>query len=241
MTDRDGRFAFAVMAKTPRMGRVKTRLTPPLAPAQAVALGASFIADTAAVIHAAARASAVIAPYIAYMPEGAEAELRALIDFEVGLVLADGTSVTDPGVTGIGRSLLQVTRSLLGQGYAGVCLVSADSPSLPAAILVKAAELLVKPDDRMVLGPAEDGGYYLIGLKAAHLRVFQDIVWSTETVAAETCARATSVGLDCALLPQWYDVDDRASLTRLIGALESGAEHAPRSAASLRQFGLLAP
>lgn len=232
-------FAFAVMAKAPQAGLVKTRLVPPLTPGQAVKLGESFLADTVGVIRDLAK-TAPVQPYIAYMPAGSEALMRGIAGCGIDLVLADGAPIADPGVTGIGRSLLHGTRSLLGLGHEGVCLISADSPSLPAAILAKAAALLARPGDRMVLGPAEDGGYYLIGLKAPHATVFQDIAWSTGVVAAETLARAASIGLDCALLPLWYDVDDGASLARLADALSTGTESAPRSAVALQQFGLAA-
>ena len=73
----------------------------------------------------------------------------------------------------------------------------------------------------MVLGPADDGGYYLIGLKHAHRRLFQDIAWSTPTVLASTLDRAREIGLECTQLPSWYDVDDAASLRRLCQELLS--------------------
>lgn len=233
-----GSFAFAVMAKAPQAGRIKTRLTPKLTPEQVVALGATFIADTLAVVRTAS-ATAAIEPFIAYMPAGTETQMRALVDFEIGLVLADGEPIADPGVIGIGRSLLHATQSLLARGYGGLCLISADSPTLPSSLLTAAADALARPGDRVVLGPAEDGGYYLIGLKCAHAALFRDISWSTATVAAETASRAAAIGLECVTLPLWYDVDDGRSLERLIAALEAGIETAPRSEAALRRFGLL--
>jgi hypothetical protein len=68
------------------------------------------------------------------------------------------------------------------------------------------------PGDRVVLGPAIDGGYYLIGLKQPHERLFEDIAWSTERVFRQTVERARSLGLPVVTLPTWYDVDDRVSL-----------------------------
>jgi len=67
----------------------------------------------------------------------------------------------------------------------------------------------------MVLGPAVDGGYYLIGLKAAHRRLFTDIPWGTEAVARLTIERAAEIGLEVMRLPAWYDVDDGESLNWL--------------------------
>ena len=66
-----------------------------------------------------------------------------------------------------------------------------------------------------MLGPSSDGGYYLLGLKAAHRRMFEDIAWSTERVAEQTLERAREIGLDVHILPAWYDVDDTDGLRRL--------------------------
>ena len=70
-----------------------------------------------------------------------------------------------------------------------------------------------------MLGPARDGGYYLIGMKAPHACLFQDVAWSTEQVAEQTRARARAHGLEVVELPAWYDVDDAASLELLLGEL----------------------
>jgi hypothetical protein len=66
-----------------------------------------------------------------------------------------------------------------------------------------------------VLGPSSDGGYYLLGLKVAHRRLFEGIAWSTERVAEQTLDRAREIGLEVYRLPVWYDVDDAESLRRL--------------------------
>ncbi|MGH7188965.1 MAG: TIGR04282 family arsenosugar biosynthesis glycosyltransferase [Acetobacteraceae bacterium] len=232
------RTAIAVMAKAPQQGAVKTRLTPPLQPAEAALLSESFLIDITATLHAAAR-TAPITPFLAYAPRGAEARLEAIIAAGTRLVLADGGSVAEPGVCGIGRGLLQAARRLVAQGYGAVSLVSADAPTLPATILAEAAHALARPGERMVLGPAADGGYYLIGLKAPHRRLFQDIAWSSETVAAETVSRAREIGLEVVLLPTWYDVDDEATLGRLRQALARGAEQAPATKAALARLGLI--
>jgi glycosyltransferase A (GT-A) superfamily protein (DUF2064 family) len=66
-----------------------------------------------------------------------------------------------------------------------------------------------------VLGPSDDGGYYLIGLKKLHRQLFEGIDWSTERVLEQTIQRAHEINLPVHLLPTWYDVDDRATLSRL--------------------------
>lgn len=221
--------AVAVMAKAPRVGEVKTRLVPPLSPAEAAALSAAFIRDIAENILGAAQ-SVAIHGYVAYSPPGSE---RAFAG-----VLPDGIRLLPPRGTGLGASLFHATEDLLGEGYGAVCLVNADSPNLPTAFLVEAVHALQCPEDRVVLGPAEDGGYYLIGLRRPHRRLFEEIAWSTERVLAQTLDRAAELRLDTVILSRWYDVDDIASLRRvadeILGAGVPGAYGAPNAARLLR-------
>lgn len=203
--------AVAIMAKASVAGAVKTRLVPPLTAEGAAAFNTCVLADSAANIAAAA-ARAPIRGFAAYDPPGSE---RFFTD-----LLPEGFALLPPrepvaGYEGIGQSLYQAARDLLAFGFGGVCLVNADSPTLPTAVLAEAARLLARPGDRVVLGPAADGGYYLIGLKHLHARLFRGIAWSTAGVFAQTIARAAELGLKAAALPQWYDVDDRASLALL--------------------------
>jgi uncharacterized protein len=101
---------------------------------------------------------------------------------------------------------------------------------LPTAFLVETAEVLARPGDRAVLGPSSDGGYYLLGLKFAHRRMFEDIAWSTERVAEQSLARAREIGLDVHMLPAWYDVDDIDGLRRLqIELRESDSKTPPQN------------
>ena len=79
---------------------------------------------------------------------------------------------------------------MLARGHAAACVLSSDVPTLPTRLLVEAARILLAPGERAVLGACDDGGYYLLGLKRAHARLFADIAWSTDTVAAATRARA---------------------------------------------------
>jgi glycosyltransferase A (GT-A) superfamily protein (DUF2064 family) len=111
----------------------------------------------------------------------------------------------------------------LQQGYSGVCLINSDSPTLPGSILIQAIESLAADGDRVVLGAAEDGGYYLIGLKHAHRNLFNEIAWSTSDVLARTRQRAAEIDLPVELLPPWYDVDDAETLERLCKELFSSS------------------
>lgn len=223
--------AVAIMAKAPRQGEVKTRLVPPLTAAEATALSVAFIRDTAENILAAAE-SVAIEGFVAYSPPGT-AEMFAG-------VLPPALQLLPPRRAGLAASLLDATTDLLAAGYGSACLINADSPNLPARLLVDAAQTLVAPGDRMVLGPAEDGGYYLIGLKRPHPRLFEEIAWSTERVFEQTLDRAAEIGVSVHTLPAWYDVDDVAALRRLIRDLaappHAGSSPASHTSALLRQF-----
>lgn len=232
--------AIAVMAKTPQPGRSKTRLAPPLSLEQAAAMSAAFLHDTTANLALAAQDSA-ITPYVAYAPAGLEALLRQHIVPTTRLILADGTPDMPPNIQGFGRCLLHAIQALLDAGHPAACVLNSDGPTLPTAILRHTADLLAQPGDRAVLGPAEDGGYYLLGLKQPHHELFSDIAWSTSDVADQTRARARAAGLDLIELPVWYDVDDRASLARLLTALDTPSPEpfpAPATRAAVERFQL---
>ena len=202
------------MAKASVAGTVKTRLVPPLTDTEAAELNTSCLADVAANIVAAS-AQVPIQGFAAYYPPGSERFFEDL--------LPDGFKLLPPREPTIGRSLLHAARDLLAAGYESVCLVNADSPTLPTDLLVGAVRGLAEPGDRVVLGPAADGGYYLIGLKHFHQRLFEAIDWSTERVYRQTIMRADEIGLPVASLPEWYDVDDEVTLAVLAQELLSGS------------------
>jgi glycosyltransferase A (GT-A) superfamily protein (DUF2064 family) len=220
--------AIGVMAKAPQAGRSKTRLCPPLTLAQAAAMSAGFLHDTTANMTVAAR-NAPIAPYAAYAPLGTESLLRTYLAEGTELLLADGSPPMPEGVSGFGRCLLHAVQGMLAAGHTAACVLSSDSPTIPTAFLVQAATLLLEPGDRAVLGPADDGGYYFLGLKAPHAALFRDIAWSTDSVAETTRMRAREIGLDLVELPSWYDVDDAASLGVLLRESEGYAASATRA------------
>jgi rSAM/selenodomain-associated transferase 1 len=228
--------AIGVMAKAPQAGRSKTRLCPPLTPEQAAAMSAAFLRDTTENMAAAAR-QAPMAPYAAYAPLGTESLLRGCLAEGTALLLADGSPPAPEGVAGFGRCLLHAIEGMLAAGHAAACVLSSDSPTIPTAFLVQAATLLLAPGDRAVLGPADDGGYYLLGLKAPHAAMFRDIAWSTGDVAETTRARAREIGLDLIELEPWYDVDDAASLGVLLR--ERAGYGAPATRAAIASLGRL--
>jgi len=210
--------AIAVMAKAPRPGHVKTRLQAVLAPDEAARLGAAFLADVTLNLHEAARL-APIAPFVAYAPLGQEARFDGLLAPGTKLLLADGSDGAAPEVEGFGQALLHATRSLLNMGYGAACVLSADSPTLPTALLAEAARRLLAPGRRAVLGPADDGGYWLLGVQTPEPCLFARIAWSTDRVCRQTVARAAQAGIPLEVLDTWYDVDDPPALERLASEL----------------------
>ncbi len=140
-----------------------------------------------------------------------------------------------PDVQGFGRCLLHAVLAMLARGHGSAVVLNSDSPTLPTALLVQTAQALADDGERVVLGPADDGGYYLLGMKAAHTHLFADIAWSTDTVAATTRRRAAELGLDVVELPPWYDVDDHQALNRL--ATETAGYPAPFTSIALARLG----
>jgi hypothetical protein len=203
------------MAKASLAGTVKTRLVPPLTYEEAAELNTCCLVDVAANIASAAT-QAPIQGFAAYHPSGSEQFFADL--------LPAGFKLLPPKEPTIGRSLVHATRDLLAAGYGSICLVNGDSPTLPTGLLVEAVRGLQAPGDRVVLGPAADGGYYLIGLKRFHQRLFERIDWSTERVYRQTTVRAGEIGLPVAALAEWYDVDDEASLALLARELLPGPD-----------------
>jgi hypothetical protein len=173
---------------------------------QASALNVCFIRDTTENIQQVTEASKS-AGLVAYTPVGDESAFDGLLPTGFQLLPQRGN--------GFGERLLYACEDLFASGFSAVCLIDSDSPTMPHDALLQAVEWLSRAGDRMVLGPSDDGGYYLIGMKRLHRRVFEQIDWSTERVCAQTLERAREIGLATELLPTWYDVDDAATLDRL--------------------------
>jgi len=191
--------AIGIMCKAPHSGRTKTRLAKTIGEAAAAELSACFLHDVAAAIEA-IPVNVGRRGYGVYAPAGTEPELRAMFPPGFGLLLQASDD--------FGDVLFGASRELLAAGHDCVLLVNGDSPTLPPDFLTNAIAALRRPGDRVVLGPAIDGGYYLIGLKQAHQHLFTGITWGTETVARSTRDRAAEIGLPVVELPEWYDIDD---------------------------------
>ncbi len=195
--------AIGIICKAPLPGRSKTRLASAIGEVAASELSSCFLRDVATAIAAVPQALGRRG-YGVYAPAGTELVMRKLLPDNFGLLLQAGHD--------LGEVLLGASRALLEAGHDCVLLVNGDSPTLPTRFLVQAIEALRQPGDRMVLGPASDGGYYLIGLKQTHRQLFTRIAWGTDIVARTTCERAAEIGLAATLLPEWYDIDDIETL-----------------------------
>jgi rSAM/selenodomain-associated transferase 1 len=226
---------IAVMAKASVPGRTKTRLTPPLTAAEAAAFNTAFLKDISANLLAAGH-RAGIRGYMAYGPPGAEPFFTDNLPREISLI--------ESWLPNFGDCLFKAIDGLFAAGHGSAVVLNSDSPTLPTALLVETAEMLARPGDRAVLGPSTDGGYYLLGIKQAHRRLFDDIDWSTERVARQTLERAREIGLDVHELPAWYDVDDSQALRQLHaelfddGSLDPALTpfHAPSTAALMSEL-----
>jgi rSAM/selenodomain-associated transferase 1 len=198
------------MAKAPRPGKVKTRLSPPLTLAQTAALNIRFLRDTTENLATIPGSAGLIS----YTPVGDEALFAGLLPETFGLVPQRGD--------GFGERLFLAAQDILAIGYGAVCLIDSDSPTVPAAAYAQAVEALAAPGNRLVLGPSHDGGYYLIGMKHPHPEPFERITWSTASVCEETIERCREADLEVVTLSVWYDVDDAATLDILEAELLDG-------------------
>lgn len=201
-----GGCGIAIMAKASTPGRTKTRLVPPLNFEEAAAFNTAFLQDIAGNLLLAGRTTG-LTPYVAFGPPGSENFFHK--------TLPDGVGLIDAWLPNFGDCLLFAIREIFQRGHSAAVVLNSDSPTLPTSLLVETAAMLARPGDRAVLGPSSDGGYYLLGLKRAHRRMFEDISWSTARVAEQTRARAKEINLDVHELPTWYDVDDAETLRTL--------------------------
>jgi uncharacterized protein len=210
--------ALMVVAKQPAPGQTKTRLSPPLDGEQASALYECFLMDTLELIRAAQR-TAKFQPIIAYLPMGAEPYFHEIApDFD--LLLQDGTSLSE--------RLYHATTHCLNMVYDQVIIMDSDSPTLPPENLCQAFDALDNGAD-VSIGPCDDGGYYLIGLKQPAPDLFLKVTMSTPTVVADTLARAQDNQLRVAMLPICYDIDYVNDLHRLVTELASLSDHIARN------------
>ena len=209
-----------LFTKPAREGRVKTRLIGTLTPAQAAEIHQAFLDDL-----------------LDRLREGS-------FDLRLAWALDPGEAVPEgplPGVRQEGEDLgerLFRTLAVAGAEASSVAALGSDHPTLPLEMIHEAFERLEAGAD-VVLGPAEDGGYYLIALRAGAVapRLFEAIAWSTDRVFPETVERCRELGLRLELLPRASDVDTPEDLRRLAALMTKDDLGCPRTRALLSVWG----
>jgi rSAM/selenodomain-associated transferase 1 len=195
------------MAKAPQPGQVKTRLCPPLSDQQAAALYRCFLLDKISQVDNLQGS----APALSYGPPEAHSLFQDLVPPHFLLVPQYGAD--------LGARLLSTFMQLFHQGFEQVLAIDSDTPTLPSDYLQHALDAVAQPENDVVLGPTEDGGYYLIGLRRAHQGLFEDMPWSTPRVLSETMRRAQAQRLQAVCVEPWFDIDTPDDLRRLSGSL----------------------
>lgn len=197
--------ALLIFVKYPEPGKVKTRLAATIGAELAAQLYQEFVRQTFELTLQ----SQVAARFVTFTPVDKEPELKKLFP-------GPWQWFPQENSPNLGVRIQRAIQHVQQQGYSQVITIGTDSPSLPAEYLDQAAAALMQHD--LVLGPATDGGYYLIGLKNnAPVELFSGIDWSTEHVLRQTLQRAGQLRLSVQQLPIWYDVDDIATLQQFCG------------------------
>jgi rSAM/selenodomain-associated transferase 1 len=186
-----------LFAKRPRPGEVKTRFVPPLSAVQALALYRAFLEDQIS--------------FLRQMDEGRDIELCSDLPWEEEL---PGISLHEQGPGDLGKRMSRAFDRSSAEGAAATIIIGADCPTLPAAHVRRAFELL-ENEAEAVLTPAEDGGYVLVGLSRPRPELFHAIPWGTADVLGMTRSRAQQHGIALLETEGWYDVDDIGGIRRL--------------------------
>jgi hypothetical protein len=216
------------MARMPVPGQVKTRLVPPLTHLAAARLYTGFLRDT---IDRLARINGVH-PFVAYTPPAAEGFFSGIVP--------PGFSTLPQAGEDLGERLVNISEALFSRGATAVVLCDSDSSTLPGRYIGEAFRRLNEAD--VVIGPCDDGGYYLIGMRRHTPRLFAGIPWSSARVTQRTVEAAGRLDLSVSLLKPWYDVDTAADLDRLCREVAASPEDdafARHTRRALVEIGLL--
>jgi uncharacterized protein len=200
--------ALVIFAKAPIPGQVKTRLCPPLTPDEAATLHGSFVLDTLErTTVLVTKLKLPLDRYLACAPAATHVFFRIMEERQ-------GVRLIDQVGGDLGTRMNHAFTTLFSQGYRRILLMGTDVPTLPLDHFKQAFTALEHHD--LMLGPAFDGGYYLIGLKQPLPELFADIPWSSDQVLKLTQEKAASLRLKTGLIQPWRDVDTLADLQALI-------------------------
>jgi hypothetical protein len=216
-----GDGTLVIMAKAPRPGAVKTRLTRSFPVAAVTELYRCLLDDT---IRLARTLDGI---EVALMcPEADVEELIRATNNAVPVVPQTGN--------GLEAGLNSVFAHFAGSGRRPIVAFNSDTPHLPAAVLQSAFHALSASD--VVVGPTHDGGYYLVGATTSHPGLFHEDVMGTASALDSLVARARAMNLSVQLTEPFYDIDEAADLQRLAAELGLMPEKAPKTANWLRTF-----
>jgi len=200
---RSRRGALVVMARVPSDRHGKSRLTRDLG-RDHVELRRALLQDTLDAVHGSADADL----FVAFEPAGSVAEMRGLVGDAARLFPQRGEN--------LGDRMRHAFEQLFADGYSPVVMIGSDLPSLPSSYLAQAFERVREEADALVIGPATDGGYYLIGLRRPCPPLFTSVAWGTADVLTTTTSIAETCGLTVSLIAPWHDVDTVDDLRRVL-------------------------
>lgn len=198
--------ALVIFAKAPIPGQVKTRLIGTLTAEQAMELYVCFLKDTFALMEEVQEEREYLSLILCYSPPE-ELEAFEVVDLDGCLMLAQRGG-------DLGERLQNCFIDLAELGFTATVIIGADSPSLPPEIIIEAFEHLEKRKP-IVVGPATDGGFYLIGMDKVHPQILEKMDWDTENTLSQLKNRAGHSKFEITLLPEWYDVDTPADIEHL--------------------------
>jgi rSAM/selenodomain-associated transferase 1 len=213
---------LVIMAKAPRPGRVKTRLTLSLPVEAVTAFYRCLLDDTVTLARSLGDVEIAI-----MCPEPDVDELACLV--------GDGIRVVAQTGEGLAAGLTSAFARFAAFSRQRVVAFNSDSPHLPASVLENAFESLIRHD--VIVGPTHDGGYYLVGATANHPALFEADGMGTRSALDALLARARTLQLSVGFTDPFYDIDLAADLVRLAGELQLAPTRAPRTAAWLKQWG----
>ncbi|MBI3071997.1 MAG: TIGR04282 family arsenosugar biosynthesis glycosyltransferase [Deltaproteobacteria bacterium] len=213
----EARIPVCIFAKPPRAGLVKTRLAAALGREAAAELARAFLRDTWHAVSALPWARPILAT-------------TEPMSCEIGL---DGAEVWIQGPGDLGSRLERILCSALN-GHRSAIALGADTPGLPVRFLTGAKRALESADS--VIGPCDDGGFYIVGLTRCFDGIFREIPWSTAATFEKTRDRFTASGFSPVLLPRWFDVDTPKDLARLADLIARHGIRAPETLRLLRSM-----
>ena len=219
---RNDACTLVIMAKAPRPGLVKTRLAQRLPVAAVTELYRCLLDDTLALARSLGNVE------LAIMCPASDVEELTKLAHGVAQVVAQKGE-------GLAAGLTSVFAHFTARGKQRVVAFNSDSPHLPASILWSAFETLAEHD--VVVGPTNDGGYYLVGAKDAHATLFDGDGMGTKSALEALLARARGLQLSVGLTDLFYDIDVEGDLTRLAAELRTVPARAPRTAIWLKEWG----